>query len=97
VRLKLAIRGHGSGHAFGVPRLPSHSVVDDRTLAQATWLLLDTRMHGFADGSSLTSSSFRSDTIIRIPVASLLRTPHVVLVDRGGAHGGEPIGCAPIK
>lgn len=40
--------------------------------------------------------SFRSDTIVRLPLRSLLQKPHVVLVDVGGAHGGDPVGCADI-
>jgi hypothetical protein len=41
--------------------------------------------------------SFRSDTTIRVSLDSLLRTPHVVLVDAGGAHGGDPLACAAIQ
>lgn len=38
--------------------------------------------------------SFRSDTIVPLSLASLTATPHVVFVDGGGAHGGDPMGCA---
>ena len=41
--------------------------------------------------------SSRSDTTIPISVDALRRTPHVVLLDVGGAHGGEPVACAVIK
>jgi hypothetical protein len=41
--------------------------------------------------------SFRSDTIIRVAIGSLRRTPHVVLLDRGGAHGGDPLACGVIS
>jgi hypothetical protein len=41
--------------------------------------------------------SFRSDTVIRIPAATLVRTPHIVLLDRAGAHGSVPLWCALLK
>jgi hypothetical protein len=41
--------------------------------------------------------SFRSETTILASLQTLVQTPHVLLVDRGGAHGGDPLGCVPIQ
>jgi hypothetical protein len=40
--------------------------------------------------------SFRSVTVVPVSLRALLASPHVVEVDAGGAHGGDPIGCAEI-
>ena len=40
--------------------------------------------------------SFRSETILPVPLRSLLATPHSVLTDGGGAHGGDPLACADL-
>jgi hypothetical protein len=58
-----------------------------------------------AHGAELTATprlrlhafySFRSSTLLAAPLSSLLRTPHMLLVDAGGAHGGNPIGCVDL-
>jgi hypothetical protein len=41
--------------------------------------------------------SFRSETTLRVPLQSLLATPHSVLIDGGGAHGGDPLACADLS
>jgi hypothetical protein len=41
--------------------------------------------------------SFRSVTLFNTPLEPLLDTPHMLLVDAGGAHGGDPIGCADLR
>jgi hypothetical protein len=40
--------------------------------------------------------SFRSETTIRVGLNALLRTPHALFVDSGGAHGGAPVACAQL-
>jgi hypothetical protein len=40
--------------------------------------------------------SFRSTTLVRFSLRSLITTPHSVYFDSGGAHGGTPIGCANL-
>jgi hypothetical protein len=40
--------------------------------------------------------SFRSTTLVRFSLRSLIKTPHSVYFDSGGAHGGTPIGCANL-
>jgi hypothetical protein len=40
--------------------------------------------------------SYRSTTLVRLPLRELTATPHSVIFDSGGAHGGVPIGCADL-
>jgi hypothetical protein len=40
--------------------------------------------------------SFRSTTLVRLSLRELTATPHSVIFDAGGAHGGVPIGCADL-
>jgi hypothetical protein len=40
--------------------------------------------------------SFRSTTLVRLSLQELTATPHSVIFDSGGAHGGVPIGCADL-
>jgi hypothetical protein len=40
--------------------------------------------------------SLRSTTLVPASLRSLTATPHSVTFDSGGAHGGEPIGCADL-
>jgi hypothetical protein len=41
--------------------------------------------------------SYRSDTTLSVPLRTLLATPHAVLIDGGGAHGGDPLACAYLS
>ena len=41
--------------------------------------------------------SFRSLTLVRVPLRSLVSTPHVLYINAGGAHGGDPLGCANLN
>ena len=41
--------------------------------------------------------SFRSVTAVRVPLRSLVDTPHALEIDAGGAHGGDPTGCADLS
>ena len=41
--------------------------------------------------------SFRSETTLPVPLQSLTATPHSLLVDGGGAHGGDPYACADLS
>jgi hypothetical protein len=40
--------------------------------------------------------SSRSTTLVRFPLRELTATPHSVIFDAGGAHGGVPLGCADL-
>jgi hypothetical protein len=40
--------------------------------------------------------SYRSTTLVRLSLRELTATPHSVVFDSGGAHGGVPIGCADL-
>jgi hypothetical protein len=41
--------------------------------------------------------SFRSVTLLRVPLRTLTATPHALYVDAGGGHGGTPIACADLS
>lgn len=40
--------------------------------------------------------SYRSTTLVRWSLRELTTTPHSIIYDAGGAHGGVPIGCANL-